>query len=105
MFSKYFDPLSYLYAVKTMNIFNAARGSDTLEEALTKVECELHLISFKGDVLFFPEEMKEVYDVMVKLDKGSKCSYIEVDSDLGHDAFLIEIDKFSDHVLKILGDK
>lgn len=104
-FSKYFDPLSYLYAVKTMNIFNAARGSDTLEEALIKVDCELHLISFKADVLFFPEEMEEVYDVMVKLGKGSHCSYLEVDSDLGHDAFLIEIDKFSDHVLKILGDK
>jgi len=104
-FSKYFDPLSYLYAVKTMNIFNAARGSDTLEEALIKVDCELHLISFKADVLFFPEEMEEVYDVMVKLGKGAHCSYLEVDSDLGHDAFLIEIDKFSDHVLKILGDK
>lgn len=52
-FCKYFDPLSYLYAVKMMNIFNGARGSDTLEDAFTKVECEFHLIGFKGDVLFF----------------------------------------------------
>jgi len=104
-FSKNFDPLSYLYAVKTMNIFNAARGSDTLVEALANVTCELHLISFKGDVLFFPEEMKEVYDIMCQHGKEKHCTYLEVDSDLGHDAFLIEIDKFSDYVLKILGDK
>jgi len=104
-FSKYFDPLSYLYAVKTMNIFNAARGSDTLEEAFTKVKCEFHLISFKGDVLFFPEEMHEIYEMMCKLGKNSHCSYKEVDSDLGHDAFLIEIDKFSEHILEILRNK
>ena len=103
-FSKNFDPLSYLYAIKTMNIFNAARGSDTLEEALEEVTCELHLISFKGDVLFFPQEMKEVYDIMCKLGKKSHCTYLEVDSDLGHDSFLIEIEKFSDYVLNILGD-
>ena len=104
-FSKNFDPLSYLYAVKTMNIFNAARGSDTLEEALSKIKSEFHLISFKGDVLFFPEEMHEIYEVMCKLGKRDQCSYLEVDSDLGHDAFLIEVDKFSDHILEILGDK
>ena len=104
-FSKNFDPLSYLYAVKTMNIFNAARGSDTLEEALTKIKCEFHLISFKGDVLFFPEEMHEIYETMCKLGKSEQCSYMEVDSDLGHDAFLIEVDKFSNHILEILGDK
>ncbi len=104
-FSKYYDPLSYLYAVKTMNIFNAARGSDTLEEAFSKIKCEFHLISFTGDVLFFPEEMHEIYEMMCKLGKSDKCSYLEVNSDLGHDAFLIEVDKFSDHILKILEDK
>ena len=65
---------------------------------------DFHLISFKGDVLFFPQEMREIYDIMCAIGKNSHCSYLEVDSDLGHDAFLIEIDKFSDHILKILGD-
>jgi len=29
-------------------------------------------------------------------------SYYEVDSDYGHDAFLVELDKFSDYVANVL---
>jgi homoserine O-acetyltransferase/O-succinyltransferase len=101
-FSKYFDPLSYLYCLKTMNIFNAARGSDTLEDSFSNIKSQFHLISFSSDVLFFPNEMKEMYDIMCKLNKKDICSYYEVDTNIGHDAFLLEIDKFSQHIINIL---
>lgn len=97
-----FDPLSYLYIVKTINIFNAARGSDTLEDVISKIKSKLHLISFSGDMLFYPEEMEEIYDIMHKVGNGDHCTYDMIESDYGHDAFLVEVDKFEDKIIKML---
>lgn len=97
-----FDPLSYLYIIKTINIFDAARGSDKLEDALKKIKCNLHLLSFKGDMLFFPQEMEEIYTIMQKIGNGSKVTYEMIDSDYGHDAFLVEVDKFGDKIVQML---
>jgi len=100
-----FDPLSYLYIVKTMNIFNASRGSDTLEQSLGTIKSNLHLISFSGDLLFRPEEMQEIYDTMKKIGKSDIVTYKVINSDYGHDAFLVEVDKFDDYVRNILQEK
>lgn len=100
-FPKIFDPLSYLYVCKTMNIFNAARGSDKLEDALARITCDFHLISFSDDVLFFPQEMEEIYTVMKELGKKN-MTYQMIESEHGHDSFLVEIDKFKDYVKDII---
>ena len=97
-----FDPLSYLYIVKTLNIFNAARGSDKIEDAIKKIKSKLHLISFKGDNLFFPEEMEEIYTIMKDVGNADHCTYDMIDSTYGHDAFLVEVDKYKDKIIKML---
>jgi homoserine O-acetyltransferase len=102
-FPKYFDPLSYLYITKTINIFNIARNNGSVEEALDKIESNLFLISFKKDMLFFPEEMEFIHKTMQQ--RGKKSFYYEVDSDYGHDAFLVEVDKFSGLICDILDKK
>jgi homoserine O-acetyltransferase len=56
------------------------------------------LISFKSDLLFLPKEMKKIYDTLEGLNKPHKVRYIEVDSNYGHDAFLVEYDKFSHYI-------
>jgi len=104
-FSKWFDPLSYLYITKAINIFDISRGYDTLDVALKKIKTDLHLISFKRDLLFIPEEMKEIKMVMDSQGQRDLVSYYEVDSDYGHDAFLVELDKFSDYVAGVLDDR
>jgi len=97
-----FDPLSYLYIVKTLNIFNAARGSDKIEDAIKKIKSKLHLISFAGDCLFYPEEMEEIYDIMNLVGNGNHCTYDMIDSKYGHDAFLVEVDKYKEKIIKML---
>ncbi len=97
-----FDPLSYLYIVKTMNIFNASRGSDTLAQSLNKIKSNLHLIAFSGDLLFKPQEMEEIRDTM-KLNGQKNVTYKLIDSDYGHDAFLVEVNKFEYYIKDILG--
>jgi len=97
-----FDPLSYLYIVKTINIFNASRGNDKLEDALKDIKTKLHLLSFSGDMLFFPSEMEEIKILMDKIGNGKNCTYEMINSDYGHDAFLVEVDKFEDKIIKML---
>lgn len=104
-FPKSFDPLSYLYICKTMNIFDAGRNKDKLQDSFSKVEANLHLISFKDDMLFFPEEMEEIRDMMIDLGKEKQVTYLQIDSQSGHDSFLVEVEKFEDYVREILGDK
>ncbi len=97
-FSKRFDPLSYLYIVKAMNIFDASRNYTSLAESLGHIKAELVLIAFDGDLLFFPEEMEVIKDTLYSLGKKDIVHYFCVNSDYGHDAFLVEFDKFSHYI-------
>ncbi len=104
-FPKWFDPLSYLYLIKAINIFDLSRGFDSFEDALERIEAKTYLISFKKDLLFFPQEMREIYEVMQRTSKKELVKYYEVDSEYGHDAFLVEVDKFSFYINDILEGK
>ena len=104
-FPKWFDPLSYLYLTKAINIFDISRKFASLKEAMKQVNSKLYLISFKEDKLFFPWEMKEIYEAMVEAGKGNLVEYFEVDSDYGHDAFLVEVEKYDWYIKKILESK
>ncbi len=53
-------------------------------------------------MLFFPQEMEEIYNIMQKLGFGERCTYKMIDSKYGHDAFLVEVDKFSDYIAYLL---
>jgi len=100
-FTKWFDPLAYLYITKAINIFDLSRGFDNLKEAMKKVQAELHLISFKDDILFKNKEMKILNDVLNEVG-NTNHNYIDVDSEYGHDAFLVELDKFDKYVKGVL---
>lgn len=102
-FTKWFDPLAYLYITKAINIYDLSRGFDSLEQALLNVQSEMYLISFKEDMLFLCDEMKVVADKLAER-RTLKSDYLEVDSHYGHDAFLVELDKFDDYVKRALNE-
>ncbi len=97
-FSKLFDPLSYLYIVKAINTFNLSRGYDSLYDAILRIKAKTTLISFKSDYLFFPKEMEHIHKMMQRNQQDS--TYYEIDSNYGHDAFLVELDKFQHLITK-----
>jgi homoserine O-acetyltransferase len=101
-FPKWFDPLTLIYIAKAINIYDLSRGHDSLESALMRVRQPMHLFGFKRDLLFLPEEMEEIAQSMESIGRGDLCHYHLVDSDYGHDAFLVEIDRFSDQIADIL---
>jgi len=99
-FSKYFDPLSYLYIVKAINTFSLQRGYDSLQEAVSRIKADIHLISFSSDYLFFPHEMRELHELLMA--NSISSSYHDIQSDYGHDAFLVEVYKFEQEIREIL---
>ena len=99
-FARMFDPLSYLYIVKAINTFNLSRGYDSLYDAISRIKARTHLISFSTDYLFFPEEMEHIYKMMDR--NRQACSYLEVKCEYGHDAFLVEWEKFDEFIKEIL---
>ncbi len=103
-FVSWFDPLSYLYITKAINIFDAMRNYDSLEDSLSRITSKLTLISFKADMLFLPQEMKHIEDIMIKIEKAHLCDYTEINSDYGHDAFLVELPKFEKIIMDALKD-
>jgi len=78
-----------------------SRGFDSLKDALRRVTAEVHLISFKNDLLFRNTEMKELADELATIRKIN-YTYVDIDSDYGHDAFLVELDKFENYIKEAL---
>ena len=104
-FAKRFDPLSYLYIIKAMNIFDATRNYDSLEDSIKFIKAKLTLISFQGDCLFMPEEMALIKTTMENMGRHDRVDYVCIDSQYGHDAFLVEYDKFDFYIKKALESK
>ena len=46
--------------------------------------------------------MREIYDALCEMGRGAKTNFIEIDSNYGHDAFLVEIEKFDGYIKNIL---
>jgi homoserine O-acetyltransferase len=101
-FPRWFDPLSFLYIIKAINIYDISRGYDSLESALSRVKSRLHLFGFDRDLLFLPRELQEIDATMKKIGKGDLSAYHHINSDYGHDAFLVETDKFADILADVL---
>lgn len=101
-FSKSFDPLSYLYIIKAISLFDLSYGHENLGSVLKSLKRPMHLISFSGDNMFLPKEMRAIKECAHSIGLDELVSYHEVDSDYGHDAFLVEVDKFEEYLSDIL---
>ena len=63
----------------------------------------LSQIPILGDILFKNTEMKYIADSLKSVG-NTNHNYIDVDSDYGHDAFLVELDKFEDYIKEALDE-
>ncbi len=85
--AKRFNAYSYYRLTRSADSHNLGRGRGSLENALSKIEAKTLIIGIDSDTLF-PFEQQEV---MHKNIKNSKLEIIQ--SDFGHDGFLIENEK------------
>lgn len=93
---KRFEPLAYYSLSKTMDSQDVGRGRGGLAKALKKIKAKTLVVSIKTDVLFPPSEQKLIAKHI------KKAKYKKIDSDFGHDGFLIEYDKLTKIIRKFL---
>jgi homoserine O-acetyltransferase len=74
-----------------------ATGGRPLQEVLRGAKAKVLVIAFKSDWLYPAYQSKEIIKAC-KL-SGLEASYCEIDSNYGHDAFLLELDEET-HLVK-----
>lgn len=90
LFTRRFDANTYLYVTKALDYFDLAGGHGLLEEAFRELPEDMRflVIAFSSDWLYPPYQSKEI--VRALKGNGIDCSYLEMKSSFGHDAFLLE---------------
>ncbi len=88
-FSERFDANTYLIMTKALDYFDPARAAGgALARALKPARAQFLVLSFTTDWRFSPARSREI--VQALLDNRAVVSYAEIDSNQGHDAFLME---------------
>jgi homoserine O-acetyltransferase/O-succinyltransferase len=91
-----FDANSYLYITKAMDYYDMLRGRKP-QQIWPQAHLKVLVIAFKSDWLYPAYQTKEIVRAC-KL-AGLDTTYCEIESDYGHDAFLLEIDEET-HLVK-----
>lgn len=86
-FTKKFDANSYLYLTKALDYFEVRKNS-SLEDAFKPIKSRILIMSITSDWLYTHEHMEEI--VMALRANNVDVTYSRLNSEYGHDAFLIE---------------
>jgi len=95
-----FDTNSFLYLAKALDLYDVAWGFEGIEEALSSLDCQSLWFAFTSDWLYPPYQTEELIEVLHKL--GKSAEYHLIDSDYGHDSFLVEPEKFTPKIIAFL---
>jgi homoserine O-acetyltransferase len=92
-----FDPCSYVYLSRAMDWFNVADDFPDLPAALASFRLKSAcVIGVQTDILFPAYQQKEIADAL--LQNGIDTSFSNLDSLMGHDAFLVDYNHFNPHI-------
>ena len=92
-FVERFDANSYLYITRAMDYFDlAASHNGNLADAFKDTPVRFCVISFTGDWLYPTEENRRIVHALNSV--AANVSFAEIESDQGHDAFLLDEPEF-----------
>jgi homoserine O-acetyltransferase len=88
-----FDANSYLYITRAMDYFDLAAGyNGRLSDAFTAFKGRACVVSFSSDWHYPPADSRHITRAMIGA--GVEVSAFEVETDKGHDAFLLDEPQF-----------
>lgn len=87
-----FDAYSYWYLSYALDSMNVGRGRGGVASALSRIKARCLVINITSDMLFPPSRGREASSMIA----GS--SYVEIQSEFGHDGFLIENETLKKHI-------
>jgi homoserine O-acetyltransferase len=89
-FVERFDANSYLYITRAMDYFDLAADHDgVLANAFKGTQTRFCVVSFTSDWLFPTTESKKIVHALNAA--GANVSFVEFETDRGHDAFLLDV--------------
>jgi homoserine O-acetyltransferase len=94
-FVERFDANSYLYLTRAMDYFDiAADHNGVLAEAFRGIKTRFCVVSFTSDWLFPTSEARALVHALNA--SSARVSFAEIETDKGHDAFLLDVPEFFD---------
>ncbi|WP_411680343.1 homoserine O-acetyltransferase MetX [Clostridium thailandense] len=97
-----FDANSYLYFTRAMDLFDLRNEYGSYMKALSRIHAKFLLVAISSDTLFNISELRKARDIL-KL-SGVNLEYVEIQSDYGHDSFLVEVDKYTNCISNFLSE-
>ncbi len=93
-FVERFDANSYVRLVRTIDLYDAADGYDSLAESFRRMRCRKVLVaSFSSDWLYPPYQSREL--ALGFRANRIDCIAEEIESGYGHDSFLLEHERLA----------
>ncbi len=101
-----YDPCAYIFLSRAMDWFNVADGFENLAASLAHIDLKSAcMIGVDSDILFPLHQQRDIAEAFSS--NGIESELISLPSDQGHDAFLVDYDRFNpavasyfEHVLK-----
>lgn len=93
-----FNAYSYYRLLQAYDSHNVGRGRRSVDEALRSIKARTLVISITSDLLFPPADHR------IMADNIPDCQYEVIDSDFGHDGFLVESEKLNGIIQRFMFD-
>ena len=84
-----FDANSYLFITKAMDYFDVTQGRGALPTVFENASTRFLVVSFTSDWLYPTYQSQEI--VRALRSRNREVAFVELESNYGHDAFLVEI--------------
>jgi len=94
--AKRFNAFSYYFLSKSMDSHNVGRARESVEAALGKIQARTLVLSIESDILFPSQEQQFLNDHI------PGAGYQAIESDFGHDGFLLEYEKIGNAIRNFL---
>jgi homoserine O-acetyltransferase/O-succinyltransferase len=84
-----FDANSYLYITKAMDLFDVTNGYGSLGAAMERAQARFLVLSFTSDWLYPTYQSLEIVSAL--RGRNRDVAFCELQSNYGHDAFLVDV--------------
>jgi homoserine O-acetyltransferase len=102
-FTRRFDANSYLCLLQAMDQYDIGWDRNGWRQALSQINSKVCMIGFSKDLLYPTSMIREAVEELKV--HGKSASFVEVETEFGHDGFLVEFDKWGMEVKRLLEEK
>lgn len=89
-----YNAYSYMTILDAFDTHDIGRGRGGVDKALSSIKADTTVVGITTDIIFLPEEMRQLADMI------PYAKYFEIASPFGHDGFLVEYSQLNEILSK-----